>query len=102
FGVELWAADANALGSLAAATLDLLAGPGAPAALGARGFLSLAVRSIGPEEGAPAGNATALRLPLTFAFTFEAVVEEDVGPDGIIRRVHVDMKDTFDEAMDLS
>ena len=99
FGVELWAGDADGLGTLSDAVFDLIDGTGEVVA---HGFLRLTVRSVGPGETRPLGAATAIALPVTLAFAFEAVVDEDTGPHGIIRHVHVDMTDTFHEAMDLS
>jgi hypothetical protein len=102
FALELWAGDDAAIGQLAEEAFQALEGP--PESLSAAGFLRLAVTSVGPIEQAAlgvTGSDTALRLPIGCSFAFEAVTPEDIGPDGIIKHVHVEMKDEFDEVMDL-
>src|SRR4051812_19854612 len=88
FGVELWAADGNAVNALADAVMDKLVAGDA--------FLRLNVQSLGPIDLAPlgfAGDDTALKLPLAVAFVHEQPVTEDVGPGGIVKTVHVEMSD---------
>lgn len=110
FTIELWGAagDETGLVNLATAVFGKL---GDPAAAGAAGFAKLAAQSIGPInlttlDGLQPGGAVGLRLPVAASFSFEAVTPAMVGPDGIIKTVHIDVHelDTNDvnEAMDLT
>ena len=96
FGVELWAADADAVNALADAVIEKL--------VAGEAFLRLNVQSLGPIDVAPlgfAGASTALRLPLGVAFVHETPLTEDTGPGGIVKTVHVEMSDDFLEVMDI-
>jgi hypothetical protein len=96
FALELWAADLAAVNALADAVMDALA-PG-------EAFIRLSVRSFGPIDVAPlgfAGTTTALKLPLGVAFVHETPQTEEIGPGGIVKTVHVDLRDDFHEVMDI-
>jgi hypothetical protein len=98
-GLEVWAGDETRLGQVVDALFGALADE---AAVRSAGFLRLAGRSIGPGERLPLpGGGDALRLAVSCAYVHETTTAEDTGPGGIIRTVHVDIEDEFDEAMDL-
>ncbi len=96
FALELWAADTNAVNSLADAVMNKLIPDDA--------FLRLNVQSVGPIDVAPlgfGGTATALKLPIGVAFVHETPLSEDIGPGGIVKTVHVELSDDFHEVMDI-
>jgi hypothetical protein len=96
FALELWAADTNAVNTLADGVMDKL--------VAADAFLRLNVQSLGPIDVAPlglAGTQTALKLPLGVAFVHETPLAQDTGPDGLIKTVHVELSDDFHEVLDI-
>ena len=98
-GLEIWAGDETRLGQVAEALFGAIA---AEASVRTVGFLRLAARSIGPGERLTlASGGDAFRLAVGCAYVHETVAAEDTGPGGIIRTVHVDIEDQFDEAIDL-
>jgi hypothetical protein len=102
FSLEVWAKDEAKATAVADALFGALSGPVDTLAIA--GFIRLATTSVGPIQQAvvgATGSTTALMLPIGCSFVFEAVAPEEIGPDGIIKQVHVEMTDTFDEVMDL-
>jgi hypothetical protein len=100
--IELWAADAAGMTALANAAFAALR-PSA-SKLAEAGFLRLAVRSAGPIDEAllgVGGSDTALRLPIGCSFAYEAATPEETGPGGLIKTIHVDVRDDFHEVMEL-
>lgn len=106
FQVELWAADEPVLQSVLDAVLSVV---GDTAAAAAAGFSVLSTSSVGAMDLAPLGvvtagippAATALREVLECAFSFESVVPQQTGPDGLIKKVRVEIDAGIGEVMDI-
>lgn len=97
--LELWAADAAAVTSLAEVVLERI---GAQAnALRSAGFVDLSLTSVGPAQPSRAGAADAQMLPLVFAAVFEHLVTPPPSGEGVIATVHVDLLGEVDESMDI-
>jgi len=106
FQVELWATDEPAVNNVLDAVFSVV---GDSVTVAASGFSMLSTVSVGPIDLTPLGvvtagappAATALREVIEFAFSFESVVPQETGPDGLIKRVHVELDAGIGEVMDI-
>ena len=99
--VEIWADAEDKVTQVADALTQVLEEAGN---LVDNGFVGLRARSIGPMARAglgTEGSLTALRLPLEWSFIYEDVRTERSGPGGIIRQIHVQIDEEFQESMEL-
>jgi hypothetical protein len=100
--VEIWAATSGKVIEIADALFQRLETSAVD--LRDKGFIRFDHREVNPIEETKLGvdeTKKALRMSLAFSIVFEDVRTETIGPDGIIRKVHVEINNQFQEKLDI-
>lgn len=98
----MYAAGADDLDELTQATATVLEDY---VELRKRGFLGFSILSIGPGEEKDIGRsqqAGAFSRTIECSIVHEEIPDDDSGPGGLIRSVHVEMNERFHEVMDVT
>jgi len=66
-----------------------------------KGFVSLSIKSIGEIESKKIGRKDAWRKKVTYSGTYEMMVSETMGPEGIIKKICVDINSQFRESTEI-
>jgi hypothetical protein len=99
--IEVWGSTAEKILELTNAVFKQL--ETSEAKLGEAGFLKFANQEVRPIEEAKlgAGDSKALRMAIGFSIVYEEIKSDTIGPEGIIKRINVDINDQFDESMSI-
>jgi len=66
-----------------------------------RGFVSLSIKSVSEIEFAKIGREDAWRKKVTYSGIYEMIVSETMGPEGIIKKICVDINSQFRESTEI-
>lgn len=100
--LEIWAATPEKVIEVADAVFQRM--KDAATDLREKGFIRFDHREVRPIEESRLGldeAGRAFKMAVGFAIIYEEIKTDTVGPGGIIKRVHVEINDSFQEEMDI-
>lgn len=101
--LEVWGSTADKIVELTNAVFAHLETPAAQVSDAEFEFLRFTSREVRPIEEVKlgAGDTKALRLAIGFSIVYEEIKSSTTGPGEIIKEINVDIRDQFDESMNI-
>lgn len=96
--IEIWASSEEVMNEVASAVFQTI--EASEKLIRGMGFIRFSNREVRPMEDV-LGMIRAVRMVIGYSIVYEEIKADTVGPGGIIKQVHVEIGDEFNEEMDL-
>lgn len=97
--IEIWAASEEEMNEVTGTVFQIV--EASEGKLRGMGFIKFGNSELKPVENVTVARQGAVRRVIRYSIIYEEIKVSTVGPGGIIRQVHVEIDDQFQEKMDL-